>query len=281
MKILSVILLSVIMLSSGFLINSPAIAAPSDNANDRAKYAFKLPDNAVEISPGTFYIGSVFHEGKIMSGIATFHHRDGHGGGPGGGGPGGGGDKDVKCYAHIVKNVKWDNVEDYIVDPSNNAGLDGTTVETKIASAIAEWEDPNSDGSVVLNILGNEVSGEVDPSLIGKGTNKQNEILFGDIAQEGAIAVNILWYVRGGPDRQLVEWDQAYDDTDFDWSFTGVAGEMDFLNIATHEVGHATGMAHPDNSCTEETMYAFASEGETKKRDLNAGDTAGILDLYT
>ena len=281
MKILSVILLSVIMLSSGFLINSPAIAAPSDNANDRAKYAFKLPDNAVEISPGTFYIGSVFHEGKIMSGIATFHHRDGHGGGPGGGGPGGGGDKDVKCYAHIVKNVKWDNVEDYIVDPSNNAGLDGTTVETKIASAIAEWEDPNSDGSVVLNILGNEVSGAVDRSLIGKDTNGKNEILFGDIAQEGAIAVNILWYVRGGPDRQLVEWDQAYDDTDFDWSFTGVAGEMDFLNIATHEVGHATGMAHPDNSCTEETMYYQAAFGETKKQTLNSGDVAGILDLYT
>ena len=280
MKILSVILLSVIMLSSGFLINSPAIAAPSDNANDRAKYAFKLPDIAVEMSPGTFYIGSVFHEGKIISGIAVFHHRDGHSGGPGGGGPGDG-DKDVKCYAHIVKNVKWKNVEDYIVDPSNNAGLAVTEVETNIANAIAEWEDPNSDGSVVLNILGDKVSGTIEPLLIGVDTNGKNEILFGDIAQPGAIAVNILWYARGGPDRGLVEWDQVYDDEDFGWSFNGASGVMDFLNIATHEVGHATGLAHPDNSCTEETMYYQAGVGETKKQTLNSGDIAGILDLYT
>jgi len=27
-------------------------------------------------------------------------------------------------------------------------------------------------------------------------------------------------------------------------------------------------------------MYAFASDGETKKRDLNAGDIAGIAKLY-
>ncbi len=40
-------------------------------------------------------------------------------------------------------------------------------------------------------------------------------------------------------------------------------------------------MAHPDNSCTEETMYAFADFEETKKQDLFDGDIAGILDLYS
>ena len=212
----------------------------------------------------------------MIDGLALFHHRGGHGGGPGGGG-----DKDVKCYAHIVKKVKWENAEDYIVDPSNNAGLSETTVETNIANAIAEWEDPNGDGFVALDILGDKISGTIDRSLIGIDTNDKNEILFGDIAQEGAIAVNILWYLRGGPDRGLVEWDQVYDDADFKWSFTGADGAMDFLNIATHEVGHATGMAHPDNSCTEETMYYQSGFGETKKQSIESGDIAGILDLYT
>jgi predicted Zn-dependent protease len=55
---------------------------------------------------------------------------------------------------------------------------------------------------------------------------------------------------------------------------------MDFLSIAAHEVGHAAGMDHPENSCTEETMYAYAAYGETKKRDLNDGDVAGIRNLY-
>jgi len=32
--------------------------------------------------------------------------------------------------------------------------------------------------------------------------------------------------------------------------------------------------------CTEETMYRFATEGETKKRTLNTGDITGIKKLY-
>ena len=55
---------------------------------------------------------------------------------------------------------------------------------------------------------------------------------------------------------------------------------MDVLNIAVHEVGHAGGMGHPDGTCVDETMYAYASNGETRKRTLNAGDIAGIKALY-
>ncbi|MBS3106029.1 matrixin family metalloprotease [Candidatus Woesearchaeota archaeon] len=55
---------------------------------------------------------------------------------------------------------------------------------------------------------------------------------------------------------------------------------MDYQNIATHEFGHAAGMNHPSDSCTEETEYRFAQSGETKKRTLNAGDISGIIKLY-
>jgi len=40
-------------------------------------------------------------------------------------------------------------------------------------------------------------------------------------------------------------------------------------------------MGHPASTCTEETMYAYASYGETKKRTLNTGDKAGIKKLYS
>ena len=55
---------------------------------------------------------------------------------------------------------------------------------------------------------------------------------------------------------------------------------MDFLNIATHEAGHAAGLGHAPDTCLDETMYRFASEGEINKRDLNPGDIAGIVALY-
>ncbi|TSC73000.1 MAG: peptidase M10A and M12B matrixin and adamalysin [Parcubacteria group bacterium Gr01-1014_38] len=72
------------------------------------------------------------------------------------------------------------------------------------------------------------------------------------------------------------------DSVDFDFGDATVSGTavMDFLNVAVHEVGHAGGMAHPSDSCTEESMYRFVSFGETKKRDLHTGDIAGIQSLY-
>jgi len=282
MKILAAMLLSVIMLSSGFMINSPATAAPNENANDNAKRSFKLPEGAVEIAPGIFHIGTAIHEGKVVDGLAIFHHRDGHDGGPGGGGPGGGpggngGGED--CFAFIGKGAKWKVVEDYLVDPDNTVGLNEQAVRTNIAAAVAAWNAHTSD------ILGDEVSGTVD-GVDTVSPDGQNEVLFGDILDENVIAVNILWGIFRGPpsDRELVEWDQMYDQDHFGWEIMNPnnpnLSKMDFLNIAAHEVGHATGMAHPDNSCTEETMYAFAALGETKKRILNSGDIAGIQELY-
>jgi hypothetical protein len=55
---------------------------------------------------------------------------------------------------------------------------------------------------------------------------------------------------------------------------------MDVLNIVAHETGHALGLGHPAYRCTEETMYAYATEGETKKQTLEAGDITGITTLY-
>ena len=69
---------------------------------------------------------------------------------------------------------------------------------------------------------------------------------------------------------------------DFDWSDSGEAGKMDFENIATHELGHSVGLDDLYNSgCSAETMYGYASEGETNKRTLELGDITGVSELYS
>ena len=40
-------------------------------------------------------------------------------------------------------------------------------------------------------------------------------------------------------------------------------------------------MTHPDDPCTEETMFRSADLAETKKMTLEAGDTAGMSELYS
>lgn len=224
--------------------------------------------------------------GKVVEGFAIihyrkgYHHRDGHGGGPGGGDTNG-----SKCFSFLAQGAKWRTVEPWMVNPSNLVGLDGVFVANNLTQDIAKWEDA-TDG-VLGNGAGNDVLGNgsvTDTVLVADTASPDgaNEVYFADVAQPGAIAVTIVWGIFAGPPsaRELVEWDQVYDDADFVWSSTGAPGAMDFENIATHELGHSVGMGHPDDSCTEETMYRFAADGETKKRDLHTGDVAGMNKLY-
>ena len=105
--------------------------------------------------------------------------------------------------------------------------------------------------------------------------------MFENLGDDGPIAFAIVWGIFSGPPqgRKLVEWDAVFN-SDYDWSLSGEANKMDYQNIATHEFGHALGLGHPESTCTEETMYAFASFGETKKRTLELGDIAGVNELY-
>ena len=233
----------------------------------------KIPENAVEVAPGIFSLGVHVDPttGQDVEGYAIFKYKK-ENAKPSGNGKGG-----SSCYVFLSNGAKWKTQEDYLVDPTNNVGLDEIFVRDNLAEDIQEWE--NSSGK---NSFGNEVYGNVNATSIGSSLNGQNEVVFGGIDNPGAIAVTIVWGRFEGPiqNRELVEWDMVYDQVDFAWSSSGSQNAMDFENIAQHELGHAFGLGHPSISCTEETMYAYASLGETKKRDLGTGDIAGIKKLY-
>lgn len=206
---------------------------------------------------------------QIVEGYAIVHYAKG---GPS---KGKGGEN---CYEFLAKDAKWKSVEPWTTNPTNTRGLDGNFVFGNLSADISKWEsaagaDILGDGTATSGIL---IADTVSP-------DGRNEVYFADVADSNAIAVTVVWGIFGGPlsQRTIVEWDQVYDEVDFDWSSSGEAGKMDFENIATHELGHSVGLGDLYNSgCLEETMYGYATEGEIKKRDLNAGDIAGIQKLY-
>ncbi|MDP3998265.1 MAG: matrixin family metalloprotease [bacterium] len=235
-------------------------------------------DNANVISLGTaFDSGS----GQMVEGLAIIH-RQKNPAKPGGAKPGTG-----TCYGYLSQGARWKTVEPWIVNPANTRGLGGMTVFNILENGVAKWENA-TDGNVT-NSFGIDVfgpGGSTSATLVADTASPDNlnEVYFADITGSGTIAVTIVWGIWGGPipQRQLVEWDQIYDDVSFDWSAesSGVSGKMDFDNIATHELGHSFGMGDLYNTCTQETMYGYAGNGETQKRDLNSGDISGIDKLY-
>lgn len=260
-----------------------ALAKPNNNPR-----AFELPAKAVEVAPGVFYLGEAFDNGRKVQGYAMFVKPTCNNNGicepELGENPscadckGNGEDPDSSsCYGFLSREAKWKTIESYIVDPTNIRGLNEIFVTSNLAVDIGKWET-----AAGVDILGNESLGDVDGADTESPDGK-NEVYFADVVYENAIAITIIWGIFRGPpqNRELVEWDQVYDDVDFDWSANGEAGKMDFENIATHELGHSVGLDDLYTSeCSEQTMYGYADYGETKKRSLEDGDKTGVTQLY-
>jgi len=257
--------------------------------------AVKMPKNAKEVSPGVFNLGKSLHKGKLVEGYAIINYKEGHAK-PNGAVCGNGvcekGENSKKCpadcgssepdtascYGFMARGAKWKTVEPYVVNPINSRGLDEIFVASNMELDISKWES-----AAGKDIIG--TSSTTFSQLVADTANPDglNEVYFGSIDEPGAIAITIVWGIFGGApkNRELFEWDQVYDEVDFDWSASGESLKMDFESIATHELGHSLGLDDLYTSeCSSQTMYGYASEGETKSRTLEAGDIKGASELY-
>ncbi len=170
----------------------------------------------------------------------------------------------------------WTSVERWGLDATNASGLAEADIQSTLERGHRIWEDAAS-----TNIFG-----AYDSSYSGDATRSsdgENNVRFGDAGGGGTVAVTYIWGRASGAieDRYISEWDQIYDDR-YDWTIGSPvgAGAFDLLDVAAHEIGHALGLGHPSSSCAHETMYAYVSTGETKKRTLNTGDLGGLRAIY-
>jgi hypothetical protein len=206
--------------------------------------------------------------------------------------------EEPQLYELMGKNIKWVAPVEltYVINPTGN--LDGllTSFVSETISASAEtWDAEVTQELFITPTL--DVVPENGDSYNDAQRDYTNEVFFADLPYEGAIAVCIVYYINAGPpsQREILEFDLVFDadlvffdasgvEYDFNWGDANVdSGCMDLQNIATHELGHALGLADLYDSTVpvpEQTMYGYASAGETKKRSLEAGDKAGISALY-
>ena len=238
----------------------------------------KIPDGVNLISLGEAFD---FPSGKKVTGYMFIHHKNKSARNPFSGAA-----AKSACYGFLATGAKWKTVEPWIINPANTRGLSGDFLFQNFTKDIGKWEDAADgkvDNTATFNILGDGSPTDQILSAETKSPDGKNEVYFAKINQSGVIAVTTIWGYFSGltSKRQLIEWDQVYNDTDFDWSASGEANKMDFEDIATHELGHSVGMNDQYNSsCQEVTMYGYASNGETKKQTLEAQDILGISTLY-
>lgn len=234
---------------------------------------FKLPPHARKISEGVYDLGERVVEGRLAQGLAFIHFKTGlakrelnsH-------------TSSSRCYTYLSSYTRWKVTEPYVLD-FVGSGMDEALVSSLTQTSLNTW-----DNEVSFQIFGSRDTGSVVDGADTIAPDNKNEIYFADVSDPGAIAVTIVWGYFSGPrsSRRIIEYDMVFDGVDFTWGDGLVdASVMDYQNIATHEIGHAAGMGDLYQSyCAEQTMYGYATEGETKKRDLNVGDINGIKKLY-
>ena len=272
LKPLLSIAVATLLVFTVLMVLTPALAAPNENASDKAKSkAGFIPEHAVKISESVYSLGNAKdHTGKVVEGFLFIDNKKSPAkpdGTPGNGNKKTKTGETSTCYSLIAKGASWKTTEPYMIGP----GIDGTLT----AASLDAW-----DSRVAFDIFGSELENENPNGADSISPDNKNEIMFENLGSTNTIAYTITWGIFSGPPSQrvLVEWDVVFNS---DYTFGNAAYEMDYQNIATHEFGHALGLTHPSDTCSEETMYRFAESGETKKGTLEAGDIAGLNKLYS
>jgi hypothetical protein len=161
----------------------------------------------------------------------------------------------------------------YYVNTANTpTSVGSANFISAVQASYQTWED--DPGSSVDLTYGGTTSGTVD------NHDQVPRVGWGPIGGS-TIAYTHIWMTLGsGYTLPMDDADMVFDTTK-SWSVTGAPGTYDVQNIGTHEAGHAIGLADLyDSEDSEQTMFGYASTGETKKRTLKWGDRAGVAALY-
>ena len=177
------------------------------------------------------------------------------------------------AVGYKLTGYKWLWQESFAFNLDNlPSPLEADTVAEVITNSAKTWDDKTSFA------LFSYTSATTDEPY--QVYDETNTIAFGDLGNTGIIAQTTWWYSRAG--KAILEFDMCFN-TQFKWSASGesVADAMDIQNIATHEFGHAVGLADIYNSNYDYvTMYGYSSYGDIEKISLDGWDIAGLQKIY-
>jgi len=263
-------LITIFVLATLFLSIASIGIAADNNPNNAQAEKLSLPENAVEVAPGVFYLGKALDKGQVVEGYAFVHYaKDSDHSKPVW-------DDTVDIYKFMFGGIKWENTMQYEVNPAAS-GLEDTEVLDALGASLETWNDAITETPSSFELFDTLVSFEEDATP-GERDGK-NIVVWRDLAEPRAIAYNVFWF---SPAMKVIVDSDVVFNTDYDWSVGDICSgdKMDLQSIATHEFGHNGLNDLYMSPSVELTMYGYSNYGDIDKRTLGTGDISGIQALY-
>ena len=239
--------------------------------NNAQAEKLSLPENAVEVSPGFFYLGKSMDKGNVVEGYAFVHYVK----------PAASSkpvfDDTVDINKFIYGGIKWADTMQYKVNPSGS-GLNDDVVIATLTASLETWDAAIAETPSSFELFDDTLPITEEVFDSGDGINT---VTWDDLGSSGIIAANYFWFYSAT--KEMIESDVRFN-TYYDWSVDDTCSgdiQMDLQSIATHEFGHNGLNDLYMSPSVELTMHGWTYEScETKKRDLGTGDISGIQALY-
>jgi hypothetical protein len=157
----------------------------------------------------------------------------------------------------------------YYVNPANKY-MSETAALSAIQAAASNWT-AQSNANILLYYMGRTSGASIS-------ANGRNEVFFRDESSGGMYGQTYVWWDGTGT---LIETDTVFYTGSYTFLADGAAcpgGALYLQDAATHELGHALGLAHSGVSTA--SMNPYMSACTTSFRTLDADDLAGIESLY-
>jgi hypothetical protein len=173
----------------------------------------------------------------------------------------------VKSYSSEGHNWGTNQVV-YYVNPQNLYVSDASAIWA-VQTGAAAWHDQT--GANIQLVYGGTTQ---DSSL---SLNNKNEVFFRNDTNGGYVAETYWWYDASG---HLVDADIVFHEAAYAYfAGSGCSNGVYIEEVATHEFGHALGLAHSGvaDATMEPSMPGYC---DTSQLSLEADDISGIRALY-
>ena len=190
------------------------------------------------------------------------------------------------AMAHVRLHNPGTGAELFWSNPSNvsivisDAGSDNISdgsYETSLRNAIDAWNDV--DGSVVHLAENTSASQQARTDwesssvhmMLFDENNSSGYFPFGS----GTVAITPLWFFGSGA---ISDADVLFNGNNFQFTTSGVPGQFDVQDVATHELGHLLGLDH--SGVAGSTMFPYVDTTVILHRSLSVDDMHGMRDAY-